>query len=86
MQSVDSLEIVVVSQLLARHNATRACEESHARFPTDSPFDHLAIGFTRVVHKSSNRAASGVNDHFVVEAHKIIALMCVSRFLDPECE
>lgn len=83
---MDSLEIVVVSQLFAGHDTTRTCEESHTRFSTDSPFDHLAIGFTRMIYEPSDRAASSVDDHLVVEAHKIIALMYMSEPLNQTCE
>lgn len=68
------LEIVVVSQLFSRHDSSRTCEERHSWFPTNGPFDHLTIGFAGVVHKSCDGTSSGIDDHFVVETHEVVAL------------
>jgi hypothetical protein len=73
------LEVVVICELLASHYSSRTSEQSHARLPTDSPFDHLAVGLARVVHKTGNSATGGIDDHLVVEAHEIITLAKVSK-------
>jgi hypothetical protein len=65
----NSLEIVVVGKFIARHDAYRTSKQGHPGFAINSPLDHLAIRFTRMVHKPSNGTASGINDHLVVETH-----------------
>jgi len=72
--TIDLLEIVIVRELFTSHDATPASEECHTRFSANSPLDHLAIGLARMVHETSDGTTSSVNDHFVVEAHEIVAL------------
>ena len=74
----DLLKIVIVGELIASHDAAGTGEQRHARLSTHSPLDHLAVGFTRVIDESSNSPTSRIDDHFVVEAHEIIALQRIS--------
>lgn len=69
------LKVVIIRQFLASHNAARTGEECHSWFSAHSPLNHLAIGLARVVDESRNSASSGVDDHLIVEAHKIVALV-----------
>lgn len=70
----NSLKIVVIGQFLTRHDATIASEESHARFPSDSPLLHPTVGLTRVIDEAGDGASSGINDHILIKVHQIVAL------------
>ena len=75
----NSLEIIVISQFLSSHNAPVTGEKSHARFASNSPFLHSAVGRAGVVHKPGNGPSSGIDDHVLVKVHKIITLEQRSR-------
>lgn len=68
------VELVIIRQLFARHDACVAGEKCHAWFARYGPLDHPAVWFAGVVDKARDRASGGVQDHLLVEVHQIIAL------------
>lgn len=69
------LEVVIIGQFFASHNPARTGEECHSWFSAYSPLNHLTIGLARVIDESRDSASSGVDDHLIVEAHEIVALV-----------
>jgi len=72
------LKVVVIGQLFTCHNAVISSEKCHARLSCHNPLHHLAVGFAGVVDEASNGSACGINDHVLVEGHKVVALLCMS--------
>jgi hypothetical protein len=75
----DLLEVVVVGQFFSSHDPPRAGEQRHSGLPANGPLDHLAIGLTRMIDESRDGSPSGVDNHLVVETHKVIALAAISQ-------
>lgn len=76
---IDLLEVIVISQFFASHDSAGTGKECHSWLSSDGPFDHLTVGFAGVVDESGNGTSRRIDDHFVVEAHKVVALIRVSR-------
>ena len=72
------LEVVIVSQLVTGHDTVWPGEKSHARFSSNSPFDHGTIGLARVIDESGDSSTSSINDHVLIEYHEVVALQIVS--------
>ena len=70
----DSLEVIVIRQLLPGHDSSFSRKKRHTRLTSNCPLDHPAIRLTRMIDKSSYRTSSGVDNHVLVENHKIEAL------------
>ena len=63
------LEVIVIGELLAGHDALVACKERHSRFSGYYPFLHLAVGFAGMVDEAGDGTSSGIDDHVLVEHH-----------------
>lgn len=70
----NSLEIIVIGQLLSSHNPAVTGEKGHARLASNSPFLHSAVGCARMVHETCNGSSSSVDDHVLVKVHEIVTL------------
>lgn len=75
---IDLLKVVIIGQLLASGDSTGTGKQGHPWLSANSPFDHFAVGLARVVYESCDGTSSGINDHLVVKAHEIVALIHVS--------
>lgn len=75
---IDLLEIVIISQLFTSHDSAGTSKKCHSWLSSDSPFDHLTVGFAGVVNESGNGTSRRIDDHFVVEAHEVVALIRIS--------
>lgn len=75
---IDLLKVVIVCQLFARHDPTKASEECHSWFSANRHLPHLAVGLTGVVDKACDSTSGGIDNHLVVKTHQIVALIYVS--------
>jgi hypothetical protein len=69
------LELVIICQFLSSHDPSVSSKKSHPRLPCNNPFDHSAIGFTRMVDESSNRSSCSINDHILIKEHEVVTLV-----------